>query len=159
MLIILFFALLFSFDTGKLNSFAARINNSVQEKISEISSPSSEPAKFSTAKPSHSSFGETSNTLNELNQTYKETKQQVKETKQSISEGVKDVKRAAGDMARKIPRTEKQANQIFLAFAEKYFGGWGDTFRSFGERFRQSSQGISKASASKASKINPSRQR
>ena len=169
---LIFFGLVFVFcDVSKLNGMAKTINENVQEKIKYFTSSSdsssstaqSPPLQLptSSSKSPLADLTEASQTLKDINQTYKESKEKVIETKTSIKEGVRDVKESARSMARGLPRSEKEANQMLVAFGEKYFGDWKASFQRFGERIRQSRQGSSTTSAvsNKTGKVNASRQR
>ena len=124
-LLCIIFISITSCDANKLNKFASNLNKNVEEKFDNLTKDTPDLA---SSKPKMTTLQETNDTLKGINESYRESKESIKETKQSIKEGVQEAKQSARRYARKLPRSQAEANKMLIAFGEKYFGGWRTQF-------------------------------
>ena len=134
--------LLTACDTDKLNQRSAKINSAVANATKSVTGfDFGSKKEFSSSQFSNKVTNRASNNnslvrkagelglkgvdleqlgLKEVNRTFKETKDSIRETKKQYDSTKADLKRSARQIANKIPRSEREANQFVRSYTKDF---------------------------------------
>lgn len=131
LLLILILGLLPACNADKLNKAAEKINSTALEVASDPSivvtkGTSGVTSLVKDSQEKAASINSAADAAKEMTETYQSTKETISEVKADARETISDARRTVRTTARKLPRSQKEANKMVVAYGQK----WMDLFKS-----------------------------